>query len=105
MMDGDLPDDEAAGAHGTAGGVGEHLWLSESGRLWDLGPATADTDADGVGDSLSRNDAAGLTVFTDTDGDHRVDLVTRIGADGSVSSSTYDPDTGPWSAARPGRLR
>ena len=104
-MDGDFSDDEGDGTPGVAGGVGDHLWLSDSGRLWDLGPATSDTDADGVGDSLSRNDADGLTVFTDTDRDGRVDLITRIDTDGEVSSSVYDSATGQWSARHPGRLR
>jgi len=101
-MDGHHFDDDATG---TSGGAGAHLWLPEAGRLWDLGPATSDTDADGVGDSLSRTDAEGLTVFTDTDRDGRVDLITRVGADGEISSSTYDPTSGTWSAAKPGRLR
>lgn len=104
-MDGDYTDDDSPDAPGAAGLVGEHLWLAESGRLWDMGPATADTDADGVEDSLSRTDSAGLTVFTDTDRDGRIDLITRLGADGEVSSSTYDPASGQWSATRPGRLR
>ncbi|GAB11419.1 hypothetical protein GOARA_068_00780 [Gordonia araii NBRC 100433] len=103
-MDGDWTDG-ATPEDGAAGGVAEHLWLAESGRLWDLGPATADTDADGVHDSLARNDRDGLTVFTDTDRDGRVDLITRVGADGSVASSVYDEKTGRWSAAKPGRLR
>lgn len=104
-MDGDYSEDDSLDAPDAAGGVGDHLWLADSGRLWDMGPATTDTDADGVDDSLSRTDATGLTVFTDTDRDGRVDLITRVDTDGAVSSSTYDSATGEWSATRPGRLR
>ncbi|QKT08890.1 hypothetical protein HUN08_18000 [Gordonia sp. X0973] len=86
------------------GDVGNHLWLAEEERLWDLGPATADTDADGLYDSLSRNDADGMTVFTDSDHDGCVDLITRVGADGSVTSSVYDAATRRWSSLRPGRI-
>ncbi|MFT3898644.1 MAG: hypothetical protein QM728_00140 [Gordonia sp. (in: high G+C Gram-positive bacteria)] len=102
-MDG-FEDDFTGDAPG-AGGVGEHLWLADDHRVWDLGPATVDTDADGVRDSLSRTDADGLTVFTDSDRDGGVDRITRIATDGSVSSSVYDRETGRWSATKPGRLR
>ncbi|HNP58436.1 MAG TPA: hypothetical protein PK331_13980 [Gordonia sp. (in: high G+C Gram-positive bacteria)] len=104
-MDGDYTEDGSFDAPDATGGVDEHLWLAESGRLWDMGPATVDTDADGIDDSLSRTDSTGLTVFTDTDQDGRIDLITRVEADGDVSSSIYDPATGEWSATRPGRLR
>ncbi|MFT4200353.1 DUF6802 family protein [Gordonia sp. (in: high G+C Gram-positive bacteria)] len=104
-MDGSEIYDEQTGDDAVGGGVGDHLWLADAQRLWDLGPATVDTDADGIRDSLSRNDADGLTVFTDSDRDGRVDRITRVGTDGSVTSSTYDEQTGRWSTVRPGRLR
>ncbi|MFT4044261.1 MAG: hypothetical protein QM673_13980 [Gordonia sp. (in: high G+C Gram-positive bacteria)] len=82
----------------------ENLWIHDDGRVWDLGPADVDTDADGIKDSLTRSGPDGLTVYTDSDRDGQVDKITRVAADGTFSSSSLDPDSGTWVATESGRL-
>lgn len=82
----------------------DHLWVTENDRLWDLGPADTDTDADGVNDSLTRAGPEGITVYTDVDADGRVDRITEVDAAGNWRSQTLDPDDGGWVATDRGRL-
>jgi hypothetical protein len=86
-------------------GIYDNLWIVENDRVWDLGPADIDTDADGVADSLTRPGPAGLTVYTDSDRDGQVDLITEVRGDGGYSSHRLDPATGEWTATDVGRLR
>ncbi|MGC4933317.1 DUF6802 family protein [Gordonia sp. DT30] len=85
-------------------GSDDHLWMYDDGRIWDLGPADVDSDADGIPDSLTRTGPDGMTVYTDRDHDGRVDTVTRIGADGSYDAHRLDADTGNWVPTDSGRL-
>lgn len=87
-------------SQGTAG----HLFLHQDGRIWDLGPADVDTDADGVRDSLTRSGPDGLTVYTDTDRDGQVDKITEVGADGKYSSTMLDQASGAWVSGDSGRI-
>lgn len=82
----------------------DHLWVHDDGRVWDLGPADVDTDADGVKDSLTRSGPDGLTVYTDSDHDGQVDRITEVGADGSFEARRLDPSSGEWIATDSGRL-
>jgi hypothetical protein len=85
--------------------VYDNLWIVENDRVWDLGPADVDTDADGNADSLTRPGPAGLTVYTDSDRDGQVDLITEVRHDGGYSSQRLDPATGEWIATDAGRLK
>ena len=85
-------------------GSDDHLWMYDDGRIWDLGPADVDTDADGVNDSLTRAGPDGMTVYTDADHDGRVDTVTHIGSDGGYDAHRLDADTGYWVPTDSGRL-
>ncbi len=47
---------EVAAHVAPAPDVHDHLWMADGDRIWDLGPAETDTDADGVADSLTASD-------------------------------------------------
>ncbi len=82
----------------------DNLWMAEGDRVWDLGPADVDTDADGIADSLTRVGPDGVTVYTDTDHDGRVDAITEVRSDGGFESRRLDADTGDWVRTDLGRL-
>ncbi|GAC50482.1 DUF6802 family protein [Gordonia aichiensis] len=82
----------------------DNLLMHDDGRIWDLGPADVDTDADGVADSLTHSGPGGLTVYTDTDHDGQVDRITQVGSDGSFASQALDRESGRWVATDSGRL-
>ena len=82
----------------------DNLWIVENDRVWDLGPADLDTDADGVADSLTRTGPEGMTVYTDSDRDGQVDLITEVNRDGGYRTSRLDPASGQWTATDSGRL-
>ncbi|AZG46362.1 DUF6802 family protein [Gordonia insulae] len=82
----------------------DHLFMHTDGRVWDLGPADVDTDADGIRDSLTRSGAGGMTVYTDSDHDGQVDKITEIDPEGMFSSRTLDPASGTWAPTDSGRL-
>lgn len=82
----------------------DHLWMADGDRVWDLGPAETDTDADGVADSLTRVGPDGMTVYTDTDHDGRVDAITEVHGDGAVETHRLDGTTGEWVRTDVGRL-
>lgn len=106
-LGGDSVDGQAAYAHvdpGSAGEAYDNLWIVENDRIWDLGPADVDTDADGIADSLTRPGPDGLTVYTDSDRDGRVDLITEVRKDGGFTSQRLDPSSGEWIATDSGRL-
>ncbi|GAA1482037.1 hypothetical protein GCM10009624_24770 [Gordonia sinesedis] len=100
----DLGADLLPGEDEPVTGPDEHLWVHDDGRIWDLGPADVDTDADGIKDSLTRTGPDGMTVYTDTDHDGQVDRITEVGSDGSYSSRRLDPTSGQWVATDTGRL-
>lgn len=109
-LGGDPDEGDSAFVHHAAappppdGDVYGNLWIVENDRIWDLGPADVDTDADGVADSLTRPGPNGLTVYTDSDRDGQVDLITEVHRDGGFSSARLDRASGEWVATDSGRL-
>jgi len=68
------------------------------------GPATYDTDGDGVKDTSVAATVDGTTlVITDTDGDGAADVVTEVASDGSFTSLHHTGD-GEWTAVDQGNL-
>lgn len=98
-----LPDTPLPGEEPDTG-TDDHLWMYDDGRVWDLGPADVDTDADGVADSLTRTGPDGMTVYTDRDHDGRVDTVTHIGSDGDYEAHRLAADGRTWVPTDSGRL-
>lgn len=92
------------GEDADPGDPDDNLWVHDDGRIWDLGPAEVDTDADGIADSLTRNGPDGVTVYTDSDHDGQVDRITQLRSDGSYTASRLDPDSGTWVPTDSGRL-
>lgn len=99
---GDAPTTGAGAAHGNAtpvgpdvvcglgdaatlanGDAGTGMVIDIGGELFDLGAGTADTDSDGIADSVTLADDRGLSIFTDVDGDGTVDHVTTVLFDGT----------------------
>jgi hypothetical protein len=70
----------------------------------DAGPATYDTDADGVADTSVVTDADGTTyAFTDTDQDGEADQAVIIESDGDVTVSEETGD-GEWTVTEEGHI-
>ena len=72
--------------------------------LFDLGAPGADLEGDGFMEAVTLEDARGLTVFTDSDGDGSVDHVSTVRFDGSYDSwrlagTAPEPPDGPAEAA------
>ncbi|MDQ3988922.1 MAG: hypothetical protein M3291_06950 [Actinomycetota bacterium] len=68
------------------------------------GPATHDTDGDGVNDSVVVvGDGGDATIFTDVDGDGGADVATEITATGEVIVAEYVGD-GEWTVVERGRI-
>ncbi|WP_433784304.1 hypothetical protein ACQPX6_29285 [Actinomycetospora sp. CA-101289] len=66
-----------------------------------FGPATVDSDADGRPDTAvvsEPGDPGALTLATDLDGDARIDVLTRVHADGTATTELLD-DLGEAAAA------
>jgi len=69
-----------------------------------VGPATHDTDGDGVNDSVVVvGDGGDVTIFTDVDGDGGADVATEITAAGEVVVAEHVGD-GEWTAVERGRI-
>lgn len=84
------------GAAALAGGdAGTGMVIGIGGELFDLGPGTADTDSDGVADSVTLADDRGLSIFTDADGDGTVDHVTTVLFDGTWETWSADGEVPP----------
>ena len=68
------------------------------------GPATHDTDGDGVNDSVVVvGDGGDATIFTDIDGDGGADVATEITAAGEVIVAEHVGD-GEWTVVERGRI-
>ena len=63
-----------------------------------LGPATVDSDGDGRADTAVVAEPEALALGTDLDGDARVDVLTRLHADGTATTTTLPdhPSTTAW---------
>lgn len=68
------------------------------------GPATVDTDGDGVPDTAVTHSADGTTLLvTDVDGDSSADVITEVGSDGAYATFTHTGD-GEWTETDHGNL-
>lgn len=92
-------DDEQA-----AGGDSDSMVIETPNGPVDAGPATHDTDGDGVNDSVVVTDSDGDTlIFTDADEDGDADFATEITGDGQVTVSEHLGD-GEWNVIERGHL-
>lgn len=68
------------------------------------GPATVDTNGDGVPDTAVTHGADGTTVLvTDVDGDSSADVITEVGSDGGYATFTHT-GVGEWTETDHGNL-
>lgn len=89
---------------GTVGGSTEQISVDTADGEVAAGPATHDTDGDGVNDSVVVvGDGGDATIFTDIDGDGGADVATEITATGEVTVSEYVGD-GEWTVVERGRI-
>jgi hypothetical protein len=90
----ELPDDSSLGfglqpeAHVDPGGPAAELLVAAPDGPYALGPATVDSDADGRADTAVVAGPDALELGTDVDGDGRVDVLTRVLADGTATTAT-----------------
>jgi hypothetical protein len=90
----ELPDDSSldSGLHPEAqidpGGPTAELLVAAPDGPHALGPATVDSDADGRADTAVVAGPDALELGTDVDGDGRVDVLTRVLADGTATTAT-----------------
>lgn len=83
---------------------GGGMIVAIGGQYFDLGSGTADTDGDGVADSVTLADDRGLSIYSDIDGDGAVDHVTTVLFDGTYetwiadASQSQDGDRNPGAA-------
>jgi len=100
---------EPATDHGSRadpmGGSDEQITVDTPDGEIPAGPATYDTDGDGVNDSvvMMTGDGGDTTVFTDVDGDGGADVATEITADGQVTVAEHVGD-GEWTVIERGRI-
>jgi len=90
----ELPDDSSLDsglhpeAHVDPGGPAAELLVAAPDGPHALGPATVDSDADGRADTAVVAGPDALDLGTDVDGDGRVDVLTRVLADGTATTAT-----------------
>lgn len=75
-------------AHVDPGGPAAELLVAAPDGPHALGPATVDSDADGRADTAVVAGPDALELGTDVDGDGRVDVLTRVLADGTATTAT-----------------
>jgi len=92
-LPGDLPD-----VHIDPGPPEPDLLVGPPDAPHALGPATVDSDADGRADTAVVSEPDALTLATDLDGDARIDVLTRVHADGTATTELLD-DLGEAAAA------
>lgn len=81
------------------------LWMYAAGTVWDLGPADFDGNGDGVADSIATELDGEHVVLADSDGDGRVDHMTRLDRAGGVVAGELSIDRPEWRPTSLGRLR
>ena len=85
-------------AAGTAGHPDDNVEVEVSGQSFDAGPATIDTDGDGVPDTVAVTGAGGSTLFyQDTNGDGVADKAWTTDSGGRVTAD-YALESGRWVA-------
>jgi len=83
------------------------LLVAAPGGPHGFGPATVDSDSDGRPDTAVVAEPDALTLATDLDGDDRVDVLTRVHADGTATTTRPapglpdDPAAAPWDEGPP----
>jgi hypothetical protein len=83
---------------------GESMTVDLPGEDVDAGPATYDTDGDGVEDTAVVTDADGTTyAFTDTDGDNEADQAVIIESDGDVTVAEHTGED-EWTTTEEGHI-
>jgi hypothetical protein len=91
-LPGDLPD-----VHIDPGVAAPDLLVGPAVAPHALGPATVDSDADGRADTAVVPEPDALALATDLDGDARVDVLTRVHADGTATTELVDaPGPASW---------
>lgn len=89
---------------GTVDGSTEQISVDTPDGGVAAGPATHDTDGDGVNDSVVVvGDDGNATIFTDIDGDGGADVATQITATGGVTVAEYVGD-GEWTVVERGHI-
>jgi len=95
-----LPEDPGPhpDAHVDPGGAAAELLVAAPDGPRALGPATVDSDADGRADTAVVAGPDALELGTDVDGDGHVDVLTRVFADGTATTSELGsgPAPEPW---------
>ncbi len=88
----------------TSGAGGENISVDMPGGDVDAGPATYDTDNDGVNDTAVVTDADGTTyAFTDADGDGVADQAVIIESDGDVTVAEHTGEE-EWTTTEEGHV-
>ena len=82
----------------------DNLWWYADDAVWDLGPADLDADGDGVSESLTSGVGGDQAILTDSDGDGRVDRISQIHADGTVTGRALADGGVEWKPTQLGRL-
>lgn len=97
----DVPDTGQASAHGAAE-KDENVEVGVAGRSFDAGPATIDSDGDGIPDTVSVAGPGGSTLFyQDSDGDGVADKAWTADASGQVTANYTLAAGGNWIAVAP----
>ncbi|MEO6879958.1 MAG: DUF6802 family protein [Mycobacteriaceae bacterium] len=93
----------AGGGPGSTDGARD-LTIDTSQGPEGAGPATVDTDGDGVADTVVTTTSDGATLLvTDVDGDSSADVLTEVGSDGAYATYTHTGD-GEWTETDHGNL-
>lgn len=96
--------EQASGTTDQAAHPDDNVQVEVSGRTFDAGPATIDTDGDGVPDTVAVTGSGGSTLYyQDTDGDGVADRAWTTDSGGQVTAD-YALEGGRWvEVTAPGR--
>ncbi|WP_253771869.1 hypothetical protein [Goodfellowiella coeruleoviolacea] len=98
------PTAQDADAQGTTGGAGQGMTVDTGDGPQQVGPATEDSDGDGVADTaVVRDDDGDVWLFTDVDGDGQADSAIEMTRDGQVTTSQHTGD-GDWTVVEQGHI-
>lgn len=100
--EGDLEVDGQGPADGLANPNPGTVTVSVDGRTFPAGPASIDTDGDGVADTVAVPGVGGSTqYYQDSDGDGIADRAWTVHADGARGEEYRIDDDGQWVPSRP----